>query len=71
MERQVLLSLIASWLPFIALIFVWIVLSLFMRGRRSPMVRLADQHQAQLAEIQRMNTLLDRIAVALERRAEN
>jgi hypothetical protein len=37
------------------------------KGR--PLVRLSDQQKAQLAELQRTNALLDRIAAALERRA--
>jgi hypothetical protein len=35
-----------------------------------PLVRIADRQTAQLAELQRTNALLDRIAVALERRVE-
>jgi hypothetical protein len=70
MDRQALWSLIVSWIPFVALIVVWIILSRHMGGRRSPLVRLADQHEEQLAELQRTNVLLDRIVAALERRVE-
>ena len=69
MDRQVFLSLLVSWLPFIVLVIVWLFLARWMK-EKGPWVRLADQQQAQVAELQRTNALLDRIAVALERRVE-
>jgi hypothetical protein len=53
-----------SWLPFIVLILVWILVS---RLVRNP---LNEFYKAQLTETQRTNELLDRILVALEKRAE-
>ena len=76
MDRQTLLSLFVSWLPFIVLILIWIGLSRWVARQQTarggwPLVRLADQQEAQLTELQRTNALLDRIAAALERRAGN
>ena len=56
-------TLIASWLPFVVLILVWIFLS-----QRLGSGRLVRNQEAHLREIQRTNALLDRIAVALEKR---
>jgi len=62
------ISLLISWLPFVALIGVWIYLSRYMtKGRVGVMTHL---YEAQVAEMQRMNALMERIAVALEKRAE-
>ena len=62
------ISLLISWLPFVALIVVWIILSRYMtKGRVGVMTHL---YEAQVAEMQRMNALMERIAVALEKRAE-
>ena len=71
MNWQVLWSLGVSWLPFVMLVFVWILLSRQQSARGGwPLPRIADQQAAQVAELQRTNALLDRIAVALERRVE-
>ena len=71
MDRQTFLSLLVSWIPFVVLIFVWIWLSRSLQSKKGwPLLRLADQQEAQLAELQRTNALLDRIATALERRAD-
>ncbi len=55
------ISLLISWLPFLALIVVWIILSRYMTK---------GLYEAQVAEMRRMNALMERIAVALEKRAE-
>jgi hypothetical protein len=67
-----LLSYLFTWLPFIVLIVVWVVLSRSMGMRwRSPSgatpLELAEQ---QLAETRRMNATLERIALALEKRVQ-
>jgi hypothetical protein len=62
-----------SWVPFIALVIVWLLLMRSMRTRwgRSPSgatpLELAEQ---QLAETRRMNATLERIALALEKRVQ-
>ena len=68
MSQQDWISLLVSWLPFIALIVVWVVIS---RGlqTRGPWARTADLFEQQLAEVKRTNGLLERIAIALEARA--
>jgi ATP-dependent Zn protease len=62
-----LMSLIVSWLPFVVLIVVWVLLSRRMALRPG---RIAEHLEAQIAEAQRTNALLERIAVALESRAK-
>jgi hypothetical protein len=54
-------AVLVSWLPFLALLMVWLYL------RRTGMNKF-DMNKY-YEEIQRMNALLDRIAVALEKRA--
>ena len=61
-------SLIASWLPFVFLIAVWIFLSRstakkggYLWGSQRELI------EAQVAEMRRSNALLERIALALER----
>jgi preprotein translocase subunit YajC len=56
-------ALLMSWLPFILLILVWIFLSQRLRGATS------EQMNKYYEEMQRMNALLDRIALALEKPA--
>ena len=68
-----LLSLLISWVPFIVLVIVWVLLmrSMGMPWRRSPSgatwLELTEQ---QLAETRRMNATLERIALALEKRVQ-
>jgi hypothetical protein len=68
-----LLSLLMSWVPFIVLLIVWLLLMRSIRTRwgRSPSgampLELAEQ---QLAETRRMNATLERIALALEKRVQ-
>jgi cell division protein FtsW (lipid II flippase) len=61
-------ALLVSWLPFTVLILVWIFLSQRAGGTRWG--RMNGFYEAQVTEMQRTNALLDRIAVALEKRAE-
>ena len=63
-------SLIVSWLPFIGLVVAWVVLSWQMnkRARTSSGARSIDLQEQRLAEARRMNALLERIAVVLEKR---
>jgi hypothetical protein len=61
-------ALLVSWLPFIILILVWIYLSQRMCGNQWG--KSKESYDAQVTEMQRTNALLDRIAVALEKRAE-
>ena len=64
------ISLLISWLPFVALIVVWIILSRYMTKGRGPWGVMTHLYEAQVAEMRRMNALMERIAVALEKRAE-
>ncbi|WP_244485769.1 hypothetical protein [Bradyrhizobium tropiciagri] len=59
-------SLIVSWLPFIALIGVWIWLSR-RSWRGSSGASWVDLCEQQVVESQRTNALLERIAAALEK----
>ena len=56
-------ALFVNWLPFIVLILVWVFLSQRLRGTN------VEQMNRYYEEMRRMNALLDRIAVALEKRA--
>jgi hypothetical protein len=53
-----------SWLPFLVLVLAWIFLWRRQQGGTNEFLK------AQLTETQRMNALLERIAVALEKRAD-
>jgi ATP-dependent Zn protease len=60
------ISLIVSWLPFLALVGVWLWLS--RRNLRSSSgTNWVDLYEQQIAENRRTNALLERIAVALEK----
>ncbi len=61
------IALLVSWVPFVALILVWIFLSRQLGFRQN---QWQGFYKDQLKEMQRTNALLDRIAVALEKRAE-
>ena len=67
MDQQSFVSLLVSWLPFIALIAVWLFISRGTKGR-GPWALTTDLYEAQIAEQKRANALLERIAVALESR---
>jgi ATP-dependent Zn protease len=64
------LSLVVSWLPFLVLIGVWywFARSSGMRARGSSGVTMIDLYEQQVAETRRMNAMLERIAVTLEKR---
>jgi hypothetical protein len=61
-----LVSLIVSWLPFVALVGVWIWFSR-RNGRTSSGASWVDLFEQQVVEAQRTNALLERIAKALEK----
>jgi hypothetical protein len=61
-----LVSLIVSWLPFLALVGVWIWFSR-RNGRASSGASWIDLFEQQVVETQRTNALLERIAAALEK----
>jgi ATP-dependent Zn protease len=59
------LALLSNWLPFIVLVFVWMILSRSLTKGRG----LWGPDEARITEMKRTNELLERIAVALEKRA--
>ncbi|MGY3632920.1 MULTISPECIES: hypothetical protein [unclassified Bradyrhizobium] len=61
-------SLIVSWLPFLALIGVWLWFSR-RNGRASSGASWVDLFEQQVVETQRTNALLERIAAALEKQS--
>lgn len=61
-----LVSLIVSWLPFLALVGVWLWYSRASR-RSSSGTSWVDLYEQQVAENRRTNALLERIAAALEK----
>jgi hypothetical protein len=69
MMRNDLISLVVSWLPFLVLIglWFWFSRSAGMRARGSSGVTMIDLYEQQVAETRRMNALLERIAVTLEK----
>jgi hypothetical protein len=72
-ETHWVVSLIISWLPFIVLVIVWIWLSRWMGmnwGRSPSGVTMVELTEHQVTEMRRMNATLERIAVALEKRAQ-
>lgn len=65
--RPSFFEVLLSWCPILLLVFVWIwvMARVWRPARQSHQKMLSDQ----LAEMRRQNQLLERIAVALERRA--
>jgi ATP-dependent Zn protease len=63
------LSSVVSWLPFLVLmgVWFWFARSSGMRARGSSGVTMIDLYEQQVAETRRMNALLERIAVTLEK----
>jgi preprotein translocase subunit YajC len=57
-----------SWLPFIVLMLVFLFFAQRAGGTRWN--RMNEFYEAQVTEMQRTNALLNRIAVALEKRGE-
>jgi hypothetical protein len=70
MDQQYWVSLLVGWLPFIALIAVWLFISRGTKGR-GPWAVTIELYEAEIAERQRANALLERIVVALEKRNES
>ena len=64
--NQQTIRLILDWLPFVIFIGLFVFFVLRLRPQRQEFV---DIQRAQLAEIQKANQVLERIAVALEKRS--
>ena len=66
------ISVLVAWLPFVLLIAVLVVMARWqgMRSRGPSGVSLIELYEQQVAETRKMNTTLERIAVALEQRAQ-
>jgi ATP-dependent Zn protease len=64
------MALAASWLPFLVLIGLWLWLSRKsgMQARGKSGTTMIELYEQQVAESQRMNVMLERIAVSLEKR---
>jgi len=63
------ISLAISWVPFVALIAVWFWLARKgLQPRGSSGATMIELYEQQVAETRRMNGLVERIAVALEKR---
>lgn len=60
------IRLILDWLPFVIFIALFVFFLLRLRPQRQEFVNI---QRAQLAEIQKANMVLERIAVALEKRS--
>ncbi len=69
MEKWVV-ELVVSWLPFLVLIGLWFWFSRRngMQARGKSGASLIELYEQQVAETRRMNSLLERIAVTLEKR---
>ena len=62
-------SLAISWLPFLMLIGLWFWLSRRgMQARSSSGATIIELYEQQVTESRRMNLMLERIAVSLEKR---
>jgi ATP-dependent Zn protease len=61
---------LVSWLPFLLLIAVWFWLSRSagMKARGRSGITMIELYEQQVEEVRRMNTTLERIAAAMERR---
>ena len=66
-------NLVASWGPFILLIVVWLVLSRLngMRARAPSGRTMLELYELQLEEMKRNVAALERIAAAMEKRAQS
>jgi ATP-dependent Zn protease len=64
------MSLAASWLPFLLLIGLWFLLARRsgMQARGKSGTTMIDLYEQQVAESRRMNVMLERITVSLEKR---
>ena len=65
------ISFLVAWLPFLLLIGVLVVMARWqgMRSRGPSGHSLIELYEQQVAETRKMNASLERIAVALEKRA--
>ena len=65
------ISFLVAWLPFVLLIGALVVMARWqgMRSRGPSGLSLIELYEQQVAETRRMNATLERIAVALEKRA--
>jgi len=65
------ISFLIAWLPFVLLIAVLVLMARWqgMRARGPSGASLIELYEQQVAETRRMNATLERIAVALEKRA--
>jgi ATP-dependent Zn protease len=64
------MALVASWLPFVVLMGLWLWLSRRngMQARGSSGASMIELYEQQVAETRRMNANLERIAASLEKR---
>jgi ATP-dependent Zn protease len=67
MQNRWLVELLVSWLPFIVLIGVWVLLS--RRWSSGGVAKMAQLYEQQIAETKRMNVYLERIAISMEKRS--
>lgn len=70
MTTRDLLSALFSWWPFILIIGMWIVLVRLTRPRTTSGVTMIELVEQQVAETRRTNAALERIAAALDNRAQ-
>jgi hypothetical protein len=65
------ISILVAWLPFLLLMVVFLLLARWhgMRSRGPSGHSLIELYEQQVAETRRLNATLERIAVALEQRA--
>ena len=65
------ITILTAWLPFLILVVAFIAFGRWqgMRSRGPSGVSLIELYEQQVAETRKMNTTLDRIAVALKQRA--
>jgi hypothetical protein len=61
-------TLLINWMPFFVLVAAWLICTAIVSRRKSSNNRLVDLVEVQIAEMQRTNALLDRIAIAQEKR---
>jgi hypothetical protein len=65
------IAVLVNWLPFLVLIVVFLLLARWqgLRSRGPSGNSLIELYEQQVAETRKLNTSLERIAVALEKRA--
>jgi ATP-dependent Zn protease len=66
-------SLVTTWLPLVVLlgVFFYLARSQGMRSRGPSGASLIELYEQQVSETRRMNVILERMAVALEKRAQS